>query len=191
MILSQPPSQHSAISRKPKRRNKKRLTFGLTCTVLCKIPLTPISVELLLNTPPTHEAAKNTTNVSTLFAPTTTTRSPLRTPLAAIAAAALPALRRSSPHETCVTTEPPSRTSVTAILASSLPAVDDEEDEDEEDGEREKSKFSAKLRDAPSNQRGTASMGWDSSTARAGVPEWMRLAASKTSDQNCERWARE
>lgn len=83
-VLS-PPSHHSSyevlnlhlplfFGRKPTH------TFGLTCTLLCKIPLTPISVELLENTAPNQLVANHTKNVSILFAATITTRSPCRTP---------------------------------------------------------------------------------------------------------------
>ena len=137
--------------------------MGLISAVLCKIPLTPMSVEELLNKAPNHVLANITNNVSTEFAPTSTILSPLPTPLTAIAAASRPASLRSAAQLTCLVAELPSRTSVRAILASSLPLVERVPGESVRD--REYSTFSAQLRRTPSNQRGTASMGWDSSMA--------------------------
>jgi hypothetical protein len=131
--------------------------------------LVPISVELELNTAPIHVVPNHTTNESIEFAPTNTTRSPFPTPLALNAAATLPARFLNSPKVAVLLFPPgplpvpPSRTSVTATRASSLSGVVSRAPVV---GLREKSRFSAKLRLTPSNQRGTASMGRDSSTAR-------------------------
>lgn len=124
-----------------------------------------MSVELLLNSPPSHVVAVKTSSVSRLLAPTSTTRSPFATPLALRAPASLPASRRSVAHVKALVPESPSRTSVTATFPSSLPAVPRWPWASA--SEREKRRFSAQLQRTPSNQRGTAEMGSDSSTTRA------------------------
>lgn len=85
------------------------LTLGSTCTLLCKIPLTPISVELLLKIAPSQFVASHTTKVSTLLAATITTRSPFRTLLACTK---IPSMSASIPTqpERGETTMPPAKT---------------------------------------------------------------------------------
>lgn len=135
---------------------KRKLTLGSICVVLCSNPPTPISVELLLKTPPHHVVARNTSSVVRLCAPTTTTRSPAFNPLATSAAASLPAPSRSSRHVTCLTSTLPSRTSVTATSSSRLM-----------EASLERRKFSAMLMRTPWNQRGRRDTGMDSSTTVA------------------------
>lgn len=99
------------------------LTFGFTCTALCNSPPTPMSVELLLNMPPSHVVARYTTYVLSEWPATITTRSPFFRPLSFSAAASVATSLRSSRHVMCRTSVFPSRTSVNAILASSLCSV--------------------------------------------------------------------
>lgn len=148
--------------------SSKKTNRGSICTVRCSSPPTPMSVDELLKSAPSHMLASSTTSVADECPPTMTTRSPLRIPRAFSAPARSPARCRSSRHVTWRTSRPPSRTSVTATLSSSLCRVPLSHGFD--GSPRVQSMFSVMFSLTPSNHRGSESIGAASSTTRENDP---------------------